>query len=169
MFEHFQMFALYNRWANARLLDALEPMNDEDWHRDAGLFFPSVHATLNHLLVADMVWTSRFRGSPWSPGRLDVILHEDRADLVTARRGMDDDIVEWVETLSEDDLAGEFTYRPVTNPEPFTQRLAPALAHFFNHQTHHRGQVHAATTRFLGVSPALDLIYFQRDRQLDQA
>lgn len=162
MLEHFRMFARYNSWANATLLSALEPMVDADWHRDAGLFFRSVHGTLNHLLVADRVWLSRFQGDPWQPPRLDIVLHEDRADLGAARRDMDDRIATYVEGLDEDTLAGEFTYTPVTTPEPFTQPLAPALAHFFNHHTHHRGQIHGATTRFLDVSPALDLIYFQR-------
>ena len=165
MLDHFRMFARYNRWANATLLDALVAMSDEDWHRDAGLFFRSVHGTWNHLLVADRVWLSRFEGDPWQPSNLDVMLHEDRGDLVTARREMDERIAAYVEGLDEPTLNGEFTYTPVTTPEPFTQRLAPALAHFFNHHTHHRGQIHAAATRFLEVSPALDLIYFQRDEQ----
>ena len=169
MLDHFRMFARYNRWANATLLAALDAMSDEDWHRDAGLFFRSVHGTLNHLLVADIIWLSRFTGRSGAPTRLDAILHEERADIVVARSDMDAEILNWVEGLDEATLNGEFTYTPVTNPEPVTQRLAPALAHVFNHQTHHRGQVHAATTRFLDVSPAIDLIYFQRHERLGTA
>ena len=169
MLDHFRMFARYNRWANATLLAALEPMSDADWHRDAGVFFRSVHGTLNHLLVADMIWLSRFTGRPGAPTRLDAILHEDRAGLLAARSEMDAKLLKWVEGLDEATLNGEFTYTPVTNPEPVTQRFAPALAHVFNHQTHHRGQIHAATTRFLDVSPAIDLIYFQRHERLGTA
>ena len=156
------MFARYNRWANRTLLAALEPMGDDDWHRDAGLFFGSVHGTLNHILVADLIWLARFRGTTDAPTRLDAVLHEDRADLAASRGALDDGIVEWVRSLDEARLQGEFTYTPITDPTPVTQRLAPALAHLFNHQTHHRGQVHAAATRFGDVSPAIDLIYFQR-------
>ena len=169
MLDHFRMFARYNRWANATLLGALAPMSDEDWHRDAGLFFGSIHATLNHILVADLIWLSRFTGRSGAPTRLDAILHEGRGDLRDARDAMDGEIVVWVESLDEATLNGEFTYTPVTDPTPVTQRLAPALAHVFNHQTHHRGQVHAATTRFLDVSPAIDLIYFQRHERLGTA
>ena len=169
MLEHFRMFADYNAWANARLLNDLAPMTDEDWHRDAGLFFGSVHRTLNHILVADLIWTARFKGETPGPRRLDEVLHEDRASLIEARGAMDDEIVTWVASLDEAALVGEFTYTPVTDPTPVTQQLAPALAHVFNHQTHHRGQVHAATTRFTNVSPAIDLIYFQRERRLGRA
>lgn len=166
MLDHFRMFARYNRWANATLLDALAPMSDDDWHRDAGLFFPTVHLTWNHLVLADRIWLSRFQGDPWQPSGLDMVLHEDRAELVAARRDMDERIAAYVEGLDGASVAGEFTYTPVTNPEPVAQSLAAALAHFFNHHTHHRGQIHAATTRFLDVSPALDLIYFQRHERL---
>ena len=169
MLEHFRMFADYNAWANTRLLNDLGSMSDEDWHRDAGLFFGSVLRTLNHILVADLIWTARFRGEPPRPKRLDEVLHEDRASLIQARRALDAEIVEWVGGLDDAALGGEFTYTPVTDPTPVTQQLAPALAHVFNHQTHHRGQVHAATTRFTNVSPAIDLIYFQRERRLGRA
>lgn len=165
MLDHFRMFADYNRWANDRLLAALEPMSDDDWHRDAELFFRSVHGTLNHLLVADRVWFSRFKGAPWAPGRLDLVLHEKRDELVPARRRMDEEIRDWVAGLGEADLEADFTYAPVGNPEPVTLKLRVALAHVFNHQTHHRGQIHAATTRFLDVSPALDLIYFELEQR----
>ena len=169
MLDHFRMFADYNRWANRRLLAALDAMSDEDWHRDAGLFFRSVHGTFNHLLVADRVWFSRFAGDAWMPEGLDVILHEDRAELIEARGEMDETIRAHVGALGDDELDGEFTYTPVTDPTPVTQKLAPALAHVFNHHTHHRGQIHAATTRFIDVSPAIDLIYFQRARRLGEA
>ena len=163
MLEHARTMARYNRWANARLLEALAPMSDEDWHREAGTFFPTVHRTLNHLLVADRTWLARFRGDGWAPTGLDMILHDERPALVAARAALDDEIVAWVDTLDEQRLAAPFTYTPVTDPRPVTQPLAPALMHVFNHQTHHRGQLHALATRFLGVSPALDLVYYLRD------
>ena len=166
MLEHFRMFAEYNAWANQKLLADLEPMSDEDWYRDADLFFGSVHRTLNHILVADKVWLARFTNDGWVPTGLDMILHEDRAKLIEARAAMDGTIRDYIASLNEETLAGEFTYTPVSDPEPVTIALAPALAHLFNHQTHHRGQIHAATTRLLDVSPAIDLIYYLRDRRL---
>ena len=84
------------------------------------------------------------------------------ADLRAARQTEDRRIRDWVGGLSDDALAGTFTYTPVTDPRPVTQRLAPALAHFFNHQTHHRGQAHTILTTLGQPSLALDLIYFRR-------
>ena len=168
MKEHFAMFAAYNRWANALIYDAAEAMNADDYRRDAGLFFGSVHATLNHILVADTIWMARFRGHPNPPLKLDDILHDDLAALRDARRAGDDEIVGWIDKQTDESLTVEFTYTPVTDPNPVTQRLAPALAHFFNHQTHHRGQVHGVVTRFTDLAPAMDLIYFQRAKRLGQ-
>ena len=71
-------------------------------------------------------------------------------------------IVEFVEALDEERIGGTIRYRRVSSPEQFEQQLAPALAHWFNHQTHHRGQVHAMLTGLVGEAPELDLLIFQR-------
>jgi len=164
MREHFAAFARYNEWANRRLYAAATTLSEEEWRADRGVFFRSMMGTLNHLLVADRIWQNRFTGEGPTYDRLDAILHEDRPGLEAARRAEDERIVAWIDTLSEDDLAGHFTYRPITDPSrEVTQPLAPALAHFFNHQTHHRGQAHALLTGFGRDAPALDLIYFQRE------
>ena len=163
MKAHFEMMAAYNAWANRRLSAAVEPLPGEDYRADLGAFFGSIHGTLNHLVVADRLWLARFRGEPTPAARLDAIVHDDRAELRQARRVLDDAIVGFIAGLTEARIAADFTYRPVTRPEPVTQPLGPALAHFFNHQTHHRGQVHALLTRLTGNAPPLDLIYFQRE------
>ena len=77
----------------------------------------------------------------------------------------DERIVAYVEGLSEADLAGTISYRTIIRPAEITQKLTPALAHFFNHQTHHRGQAHTLLTIAGGkdAAPSLDLIYFQRE------
>ncbi len=82
---------------------------------------------------------------------------------------MDDRIAAYVEYVTEDELNQDFTYVPITTPEEVTQGLGQALAHFFNHQTHHRGQAHAILTRLTGEAPSLDLIYYQRDLRLGTA
>lgn len=163
MKAHFEMLAAYNAWANRRLYAAVAGLSEKDYRADLGAFFRSVHGTLNHLVVADRIWLARFRSEP-SPGHhLDQIVHDDRNELAEARRALDAEIIGFVAGLTEDRLAAEFTYRRVTSDERITQPLAPALAHFFNHQTHHRGQVHALLTRLTGEAPPLDLIYFQRE------
>ena len=163
MKAHFTMMAAYNAWANRRLYEAAGRLPEADYRADLGASFRSVHGTLNHLLVADLMWMARFRGEPNPPYRLDQILHEDRDALGAARETLDGEIVRFVGGLSEERLAAGFTYRLITRDEEVTQPLAPALAHFFNHQTHHRGQAHALLTRLTWEAPALDLIYFQRE------
>lgn len=165
MTNRYIMFAGYNAWANARIYDAASKLSDADYRADRGAFFKSVHGTLNHLLVADRIWMRRFTGEGPSPTRLDEILFEDFPDLHEARRAEDKRIVDYVAGLSEANLHGLFRYRTVTNPVTIEQPLAPALDHFFNHQTHHRGQLHALLTAMAGNerTPSLDLILYQRE------
>jgi uncharacterized damage-inducible protein DinB len=162
MRQHFQMFAAYNRWANGVLYEAAGRLSDADYRRDVRAFFHSMHGTLNHVLVGDLVWLHRFTGKGESPKALDLILHEDLEGLSAARRATDERIVDWVDTLDEAALAGRFTYITVTDVRTVSQRLAPALDHFFNHQTHHRGQAHMILSVLGHEPPPLDLIYFQR-------
>jgi uncharacterized damage-inducible protein DinB len=163
MKAHFRMMAAYNAWANRRLHDAADRLPETDYRADLGAFFKSVHGTLNHLLVGDMLWLARFRGQPNPALRLDQILHEDRAALRAARAALDAEIVAFAGGLTEADIEGQITYSMITRPETVTEPTAPALIHFFNHQTHHRGQVHALLTRLTGEAPALDLIYYLRE------
>jgi uncharacterized damage-inducible protein DinB len=162
MLSHFKMFAAYNSWANARLYEAASLLSDTEYRTSTGAFFGSLHATLNHILVADRLWMKRFTGTGVAPSSLDAILYGEFETLAAARQNEDQRIIDWIDTLDEAKLTGYFTYVPVTNPNPVTQRLAPALAHFFNHQTHHRGQAHSTLTALGKPSLALDLIYFQR-------
>ena len=73
MKAHFDMLALYNRWANNRLYEAAAQLPDEDYRADRGAFFRSVHGTLNHVLVGDRIWMRRFTGEGEAPTRLDAI------------------------------------------------------------------------------------------------
>ncbi len=157
------MFAGYNRWANERLYEAAAKLSDADYRADRGAFFKSVHGTLNHLLVGDRVWMRRFTGEGQVPTTLDAILFEDFGDLRAARRAEDERILRYANALTDADLAGWIRYRTITNPVDMEQQLAPALDHFFNHQTHHRGQAHALLTAITGTAPSLDLIVFQRE------
>ena len=165
MKSYFVMLAGYNRWANRRLYAAVRALSDADYRADRGAFFGSLHGTLNHLLVADHIWMRRFTGTGPSPTRLDEILFDDLSALERARREEDDRIVTYMGGLTDADLAGALTYRTIVKPTDVTQPLAPALAHFFNHQTHHRGQAHALVTMTAGnaAMPSLDLMIFQRE------
>ncbi|MEM9063241.1 MAG: DinB family protein [Pseudomonadota bacterium] len=163
MKSYFEMMADYNSWANNRLFDAVSELDDEDYRRDLGAFFNSLHGTLNHIYVADLIWMSRFRGLPNPPWKLSHIAHDDPSELRRRREALDRDIIGYTGALTERQLSEEFTYVTMTDHRRTTQALSPALAHFFNHQTHHRGQCHAMLTRVSDDAPAMDLVYFQRE------
>lgn len=159
---HYRMFGRYNAWANARIYQAAEGLSPEQYRDDRGVFFKSVHGTLNHLLVTDRVWQNRFTGESEAPDRLDTIMFESFDELRAARTAEDVRIIGYLDSLDDARIADTIKYRRVSSPEEFEQPLGPALAHWFNHQTHHRGQVHALLTGLTGAAPELDLLFYQR-------
>ncbi|MCC2112808.1 MAG: DinB family protein, partial [Hyphomicrobiales bacterium] len=132
MKQHFNMFAHYNRWANGRLYDAVRHLDDDGFHRDMGAFFGSVCGTLNHILVADLIWLSRFTGEGEAPDALDIVLYESLEELRDARMKEDERIVAFIERLDNAEIAANFRYRGVTKTIVVEQPLGSALAHFFN-------------------------------------
>ena len=161
--------ARYNQWANRRLYDAAAELTDEQYRADRGAFFKSMHGTLNHLLTADRVWMHRFTGQGPSPTRLDAIQHEQLPELRAARAAEDRRIITYVDGLTENRLNGTIRYRRVSTPDEFEQALLPALAHFFNHQTHHRGQAHSILCSFGRRDLVLDLLAYQREAEAGRA
>ncbi|QRM54896.1 DinB family protein [Sinorhizobium sp. BG8] len=162
MIRHFQMFAAYNAWANRNLYEAVSKVTDEEFRRDTGAFFKSLQGTLNHILVADRIWLKRLTGQGEAPPSLDTVLFDDFAGLHAARVAEDARIIDWLTSLSEEDLKRDMTYSPVSSPIAFTHAVEPTLVHVFNHQTHHRGQAHSGLTALGKPSISLDLIYFLR-------
>jgi len=165
MKSRYQMFAAYNAWCNERLYAAAAAVPDPDYRADRGAFFKSLHGTLNHLLVGDRIWMRRFTGVGQQPSSLGAILYDDIESLRHARRNEDTLISRYIERLSEEDLNGTLRYQTVVRPQTIEQVLAPALDHFFNHQTHHRGQAHALLSSIIGndATPSFDLIIYQRE------
>jgi uncharacterized damage-inducible protein DinB len=159
--SYFHRFARYNAWANRRLYEACAALSPADYRAKRPSFFGSIHATLNHIMVGDRVWMGRFEGVPSGVERLDEILYDEFADLRAARETEDARILGFVSGLSDDALAGTLRYRNMAG-ESHETPLAWTLAHFFNHQTHHRGQVHGMLSGTPVAPPPLDLIYFLR-------
>lgn len=164
MIARYRMFAGYNAWCNERLYQAAATLSDADYRADRGAFFKSVHGTLNHLVVGDRIWMQRFTGKGELPKTLDQILFTDFSALRAERRAEDERISRYIESLTDEDLSGTIKYRTFANPADIEQVLAPALDHFFNHQTHHRGQAHALLSSIIGNdrTPSFDLIIYQR-------
>jgi uncharacterized damage-inducible protein DinB len=169
MKARYTMFAGYNGWANRRLYDAAAELDDADYRADRGVFFKSMNGTLNHLLTTDRVWMHRFTGEGPSPVRLDAIDHERLGDLRAAREAEDRRIAAYVESLDEARLAGSIRYRRVSTPDEVVQPLMSALDHFFNHQTHHRGQAHSVLCGFGRRDLVLDLLAYQREVEAGKA
>lgn len=160
---HLLMLADYHGWANRRLLDHVEQASPEHYRADAGLFFGSIHGTLNHLLLADRVWYGRFVGRPESYARLDLELEPDRAALAQALTQRHLLWRELIAAAPPDVLSGTLHYTTTAGKPSMTTWLA-TITHVFNHATHHRGQATAALTHYGYPCPELDLIYFVRER-----
>jgi uncharacterized damage-inducible protein DinB len=159
MLNYFHTMARYNRWMNEGLYACCARLSDAERKRDAGAFFKSIHGTLNHLLLADRLWMGRFTGEPFTIQSLDQELYSDFAALRAEREREDARIIGWRESLSGPDLDGEPAYTSPVNPKPRRYPLWFALTHFFNHQTHHRGQVTTLLTQN-GIDPGVtDLIW----------
>jgi len=158
----FEMYAAYNAWVNERLYDAAARVPDAEYRRDRGAFFGSLHGTLNHLLVGDRIWMHRFTGEGVEPRELEGILYENFSELRAERRAEDARIRAYIAGLTERDLGGILSYRSTRSPAELEQHLAPLLLHFFNHQTHHRGQAHCLLTAITGEAPSFDLLIYQR-------
>jgi uncharacterized damage-inducible protein DinB len=145
--EHCRALARYNRWMNEKLYTVASRLTDEERKRDRGAFFKSVHATLNHLLLADRVWMGRFTGvslhgdlmGPGGIRSLDQELYADFEELRGERAKTDGELESWVSTLTAERLAAPLRY--VRKGKTYDEPLWWAVAHLYNHQTHHRGQV----------------------------
>ena len=139
--DYGRLLARYNRWMNERLYSVCARIDDRERKRDLGAFFRSVHGTLNHLLWADLMWLSRFTGRPRPSTRIDEPLHDDFDELRRTRDAVDAEIFDWVETLEPDWLARPFTWVSGTDRSERTLPAWTLVVHFFQHQTHHRGQL----------------------------
>ena len=156
----------FNAWINEKLYDTVAPLSEAARTKDRGLFFGTIHRTLNHLLAVDRLWTGRIEGVDRSVRSLDQVLYENFDDLRAARRAEDARLIELVARLDEAALAQPVAYRRMIGDGEQVTRCDHILLTLFNHQTHHRGQVHAALTQD-GVSvPPLDLIDFLEEAGL---
>ena len=164
MKSHFVMMADYNVWANGRLYGMARQLPDEQYRRDVGAYFKSLHGTLNHIMVADLIWVRRLTGVGDHPRNLNAIIYDDLPSLLAARQQVDQRIITYVDSLSDAQLEETWDYRMLGGTLQ-RQRRRETLAHWFNHQTHHRGQAHAILT-VLGVCEpdGLDLLLMQRER-----
>lgn len=165
------LLAQYNRWMNAKLIEAIRPLSHEDLWTDRGAFFGSVLGTLNHLMVADIIWGQRLVRYPSGavlapihdfppPTGLNAVLYEQLSDYIPARQALDQLLIDYIDSLDADTLETPLSYHR-GNGDAHTKTLGLVLTHVFNHQTHHRGQVTTLLSQMgvdVGVTDLLAVI-----------
>ncbi|MDC7675775.1 DinB family protein [Asticcacaulis machinosus] len=165
------LLAQYNSWMNAKLIEAIRGLSHEDLWADRGAFFGSVMGTLNHLIVADIIWGKRLAGHATSgaltpihdypmPTGLNAVLFERLEDYIPARQALDQLMIDYIGSLDDDMLETPLSYVRGNN-EPHTKALGLVLTHIFNHQTHHRGQITTLLSQMgidVGVTDILALV-----------
>jgi uncharacterized damage-inducible protein DinB len=156
MLDAFRMLARYNRIANARLYERCGKLDLAEYRRERRGSFGSIHNLLNHILLGDRVWMSRFAGGGKTTPPLNSILFETFAELSSARIDQDARIEAFFDQVDDDFLTRPLAY---TNSQgkDYLEAAPAAVLHFFNHQTHHRGQVHVMISQTDVRPPALDM------------
>lgn len=172
MKDHLHLLTTYNQWMNEKLYEAAAHLSPAELAEDRGAFFGSILGTLNHLVVADRIWLKRFATLPAftdvlrpvselpDPESLDQILFERFEALREHRQWLDGRILQWIEGLEESDLEQVLAYHNMKGV-PSRRRVSQLLLHFFNHQTHHRGQTTTLLSQVgedVGVTDLLMLI-----------
>jgi uncharacterized damage-inducible protein DinB len=152
----FRHLARYNRIANQRLYDACGRLSDGEYRKERIVSFGSIHALLNHILLGDRIWMARFEGGGQSTPPLNAILYADFASLREARGLEDDRIESFFQSVREEQLNNPIEYVNSLGVR-YRESMPVAVGHLFNHQTHHRGQVHAMLAQAGVTPPPLDL------------
>lgn len=161
--EYCQEMARYNAWQNGGQMEVFKSMSPAELRKDRKSFFGSIFATANHLLWGDQLWMSRFDGGlgPRGGGADSVHLHEDLQLYLDDRLRTDARIKRWAQGLNQIDLVGPLVYHSVVADREFSKPKTLCVTHFFNHQTHHRGQIHAMLTAAGQTIGDTDLIYLE--------
>ncbi|MEL7175712.1 MAG: DinB family protein [Pseudomonadota bacterium] len=159
--EYCVTMARYSQWQNREMLKTLETLPVEELTKERGAFFGSIMGTINHLLWADQMWMSRFDRSKGPGGGIPESrdLTPTLAVWGAERFQTDGRILLWAEQVKSLDLVGDLKWFSGALGQSISRPAAVCIIHMFNHQTHHRGQVHAMMTQ-AGLSPAATDIPF---------
>ena len=153
---NFQLLANFNTWANTKIFSSCKKLDDTEYKKDRVAFFSSIHGTLNHLLVVDKAYISRIEGIDHGLKSLDQILFESLLQLEEARIKEDKRLIDLVNSLSEESIHKEITYKGFETGNT-TYTINMILITLFNHQTHHRGQIHNMLSQSGIKPPQIDI------------
>jgi uncharacterized damage-inducible protein DinB len=143
-----RMMARYNLWQNRNVCQAADVLPDAERRKDKGAFFKSIHGTLSHVLWADGMWLSRISDASPPSAKLaeSASAYPDWAMLIKERAACDARLVEWADGLEAAWLEGDLKWWSGATQKEVVRPKTLVAVHIFNHQTHHRGQVHAMLT-----------------------
>lgn len=163
--EYVRTMARYNMWQNRQLMAACKDVPDAVLRKERGAFFGSIMETLNHLLFGDTMWMSRFEPRITAPaeGTDHLEFTPTFAAWGLERVRLDEDIRAWADRVSGEDLKGDLSWYSGILKRDFQQNRSLCVVHIFNHQTHHRGQVHAMMSAAGLTAPVTDLILMPKD------
>ena len=166
--------ARYNAWANARIYNALRELSDEERKADRKAFFKSIHNTMNHVLLADLIYRERLERKPTTFTALDEVLHDGFDELEGAHRANDTWYAGFCAAMQQEELDANLTFTAVgmDQKEVFSLPMKLCLTNLFQHQVHHRGQVHQMISETGRPPPPVDVVKFGRgdiDRWSDPA
>ena len=159
--SYFVIQADYQHWANEVLFAALDHFQPDVIGSDQGLFFHSIHHTVDHMLVVSQSWLARLRNEPCSPN-YKVINNPDWRELKIALRKEVRQLQDWL-AAQPDEFFGNHCHFSGSDGKPREMWVRDVLAHMFTHYAHHRGQVSAAITRLGGPCPEMDFAYYRRE------
>jgi uncharacterized damage-inducible protein DinB len=140
--------ARYNLWQNENLMGAASGLDDAARRLDRGAFFASIEATFAHLLWGDRIWLSRFTGTDAPQATIldSVKMGIDWATFCATRADFDAKILAWAHGVGDAWFLGDLGWFSGAMGREVTKPKALLVLHMFNHQTHHRGQIHAMLT-----------------------
>jgi uncharacterized damage-inducible protein DinB len=145
---YIRTMAAYNTEMNRRLYGAAARLSDAERRAPRGAFWGSIHATLTHILWGDRQWMSRFDNwpKPDTPIKQSAQMIDDFAELSAAREKADADIARWAHNVDDAWLGEDMVWFSGAANREMHAPKGLLVTHFFNHQTHHRGQAHAMLT-----------------------
>ncbi len=164
--DYVRLMARYNAWQNTNLYSAADELDAAARRLDRGAFFGSILTTFSHILWGDTIWMSRFDN--WAPPEVDItqspVYLTDWTALKAARSDADRRILDWAGRVTPDDLEGDLSWYSGAIGRDISRPRALLVMQLFNHQTHHRGQVHAMLTA-AGTRPGDTDIPFMPDEE----
>lgn len=151
---YIRLMAAYNSEMNRRIYAGADRLTEAQRREDRGLFWTSLFGTLNHLMWADRQWMSRLSDWPKNtiPNPQSPTLIADWQDLKSERTKADAKIEAWAAGIDDAWLSEDLVWFSGAAGKEMRREKHGLMVHFFNHQTHHRGQAHAALTGF-GIDP----------------